>query len=83
MLVDEPKKNVFDSLKLILVGGALATGLYFLLRKKYVAAPAPAATLPPPASPADPSESADDGGIIDVQGLGYTSTRNRIRRRRL
>lgn len=69
----------------ILIGGvaAAAIGLYLWSRKKAAAAPAPAAPpsqTPPAASPSDLAPPAD-GGIIDVQGLGYFSTgRQRIRR---
>jgi len=68
----------------IVLGGiaAAAIGLYVWSRKKAVAAPAPVApgSTPPAASPSDLAPPAD-GGIIDVQGLGYFSTgRQRIRR---
>lgn len=72
--------------KVLLIGGIVAAvGAWWWSRKKSVAA-APAAALPsqtpPAASPTDLAPP-DDGGVIDVQGLGYYSTNRRQRIRRI
>ena len=85
-----PKKNTGLG-KMLLVGGVVAAvGAWLWSKKNKADAADKVAALkvpqmlptPPAASPTDLAPPAD-GGIIDVQGLGYYSTNRRQRIRRL
>lgn len=66
---------------LLLGGVAVGVGLY-LWSKKKAAAPVVPESTPPTASATDLAPPSD-GGVIDVQGLGYYSTNRRQRVRTL